>query len=279
VDDPVLGEVGCLVWDIDEDDDSNFRILAKELPSGLVKMTNSQSMESTPLNKSVSPGPVNPPLLFQPPLQLTSVGEIWAAVSGGDGTTANPYWGGCYVHISLDDITYTLIGEITNPARQGKLTGGLPMYGGDNPDVVNTLSVDMSMSGGVLESITSPEVDISANLSVVDEELLGFETATLTGPGEYDLTDLYRGLDGSVDVAHLTDAPFARLDDRIFQYVLPDEYIDKTIYMKFQSYNVWKLMEEDLSTCVTYTFTPAVLEIPDIVYDGGDAYGNKRTGI
>ncbi len=93
-------------------------------------------------------------------------------------------------------------------------------------------------------------------MSLVDSELLTYETATLTSSNAYNLTGLARGLGGSVAAAHSGGAPFARLDGAIAQYDLPANFIGQTLYFKFQSFNVFGQGAQDLSTCATYAFSP-----------------------
>jgi hypothetical protein len=93
-------------------------------------------------------------------------------------------------------------------------------------------------------------------LSIVDNELIAYEVATLTSANAYNLSGLARGLSGSSPAAHATGAPFARLDGAIVRYDLPANFIGQTLNFKFQSFNVFGSGLEDLSTCTAYPFTP-----------------------
>ena len=86
--------------------------------------------------------------------------------------------------------------------------------------------------------------------------MFGYATATLTATNQYSLTTLTRGLYGSTAAAHATGAPFARLDDAIFKYDLPDASIGQELYLKFQSFNTFGNAVEDISTCAVYSYTP-----------------------
>jgi hypothetical protein len=68
--------------------------------------------------------------------------------------------------------------------------------------------------------------------------------------------------------AHAVGTAFARLDDAIFKFDLTQDYIGKTLYLKFQSYNIFGGGLEDLSTCVAYTFSP-----------GGVGFGTGAGGL
>ena len=46
--------------------------------------------------------------------------QVWVAVSGGSGGVADPNWGGCNVLLSLDGTSYSQIGTVSAPARQGR---------------------------------------------------------------------------------------------------------------------------------------------------------------
>ncbi len=257
-----LGTFAVIIKEFNETDDDTYEIVASEYPASISvnSTTSAEPVANNPVNTNADPGPVNPPILFEPPSSLASSPQVWAAVSGGDGTTANPNWGGAFVWISTDDVTYNQIGEVDIPARMGILTSTLATYIGANPDTAHTLQVDLTMSGGELESATSPsDAAAGVTLSYVDGELLSYETVTLTGPTAYDLDNLYRALYGSTVGAHLSGTDFARLDDAIFKYTLSADYIGQLLYLKFQSFNIFGGGVEDLSSCTAYTYTPTGL--------------------
>jgi hypothetical protein len=248
------------ILSIEEQDDDTLNIIAELFPgtTGAGGAPTSGGTSPNTVNRLASGGPVNPPVIIEPPSTLTNgVAELWIAVSGGDGTTADPLWGGCIVYISLTGTDYQSIGEITSVARMGKTTASLASFGGANPDTVHTLKVDLSMSGGDLQTVSSAAAAAAATLCVVGGELLAFETATLTGSHAYDLTTLYRGLDGTAAGSHASGVSFARLDDNTFKFQLPAAYIGQVLHAKFQSFNIWGNALEDLAGCTDYTFTPA----------------------
>lgn len=259
--DTQLGTFNVLIREISETEDDTLEITAEEYPSSISQPTanTSGTVSNTPKNTAVEPGPVNPPILFEPPSSLTGgAAQIWAAVSGGDGTTNDVNWGGAYVWISTDDIHYVQIGEIDANARMGKLSASLATYAGTNPDTAHTLSVNLAMSAGELASEASPtDAAAGQNLAYVDGEFISFEVPTLTSTYAYNLTNLWRGMYGSTIGAHASASQFAFLDDAIFKYTLPADYIGKTLYLKFQSINMFDIMVEDLSTVTAYTITPS----------------------
>ncbi len=93
-------------------------------------------------------------------------------------------------------------------------------------------------------------------LCLVDNELLAYAGATLTGTNAYNLTYLYRGLYGTSAVAHSNGAPFTRVDSAVFQYPLPPAFIGIPLFLKFQSFNIFGQSVEDLSECAVYTYMP-----------------------
>ena len=259
--DPRWGEFLVLITEINENDDDELEISAEEYNGSISVNTSTvtQAVSNTPLNTEVAPGPVNPPIIFEPTALMTNgAPQVWASVSGGDGTDYEPSWGGCFVWISTDDITYVQIGDIDEPARMGVLTAALPLYASTNPDTVNTLAVDVNMSDAELEDASSAlDASAGANLSYVGGEFISFELADLTAVGEYDLDNLWRGQQGSTRGSHSIGDDFARIDENTFKYNLPSDYVGETLYLKFQSYNIFGKAVEDLSTVTAYTYVPS----------------------
>jgi len=172
---------------------------------------------------------------------------------------ADPNWGGANVWLSTDGATYGKVGAINAPARQGVLTATLPAPPGGNPDTTDTLSVTLEPSGGTLASVTALDAANGISLCLVGDELLSYQTATLTAsppPNSYDLTILYRGLHGTSAGSHASGDSFAYVDGAIFKYPLPAAYIGVPLYLKLQSFNIFGQSLEDLSECSVYTYTP-----------------------
>ncbi len=123
-------------------------------------------------------------------------------------------------------------------------------------DATNTLSVDLTESGGQLSTATTADAQNGLTLCLIDEELIAYGTSTLSGTNSYDLAYLNRGLYGTTPTGHSTGAAFARLDGAVFQYTLPSQFIGVPLYMKFQSFNIFGNSVEDLSECMVYNYTP-----------------------
>lgn len=179
------------------------------------------------------------------PAGATYAQDAFDPPAGAEGTK-DPYWGGCVIHVSTDNATYGQIGQVNGPARHGKVSG----YTG------TVLSVDLVESGGTLDPASVSDAENEATLSLVGDELVAYGGAALTGTNAYDLSNLVRGLHGTASVAHAGGERFARLDNAIFKYALPAGYVGQTLYLKLQSFNVFGLALQDLSTCATYTYTP-----------------------
>lgn len=269
--DAQLGVIQIQIDKITEDDNYDLSFECSQVMFGATDSTGFTPPDQTPTGNDtgVSAGNVNPPIIFEPPSSLAGAAQVWAAVSGGDGTNDNPDWGGCFVWVSTDDATYQQIGEITEPARMGKTTGALASYGGVNPDTVHSVGVNLAESNGSLIGVSDTDAANGATLSYLGGELLSPRDATLTSVNHYTLGGkLYRGLYGTTAGAHLSGVDFARLDAAIFKYALPPQYIGQLLYFKFQSYNIFGGAVQDLSTCTAYTFTPA-----------GSGYGGGTGGV
>jgi hypothetical protein len=183
------------------------------------------------------------------PSAATFAADAQDPPAGAEGS-ADPYWGGCIVYVSTDDVTYGQVGQINGPSRHGKVVS----------DFGTSISVDLVASDATLDPATPADAANGVTLSLVGNELLAYGGATLTAPPKtYSLSNLARGLYGTTNVAHSAGDRFARLDDAIFKYSIPPAYVGKTLYLKFQSFNIFGQGLQDLSTCATYTFVPTGL--------------------
>lgn len=261
VTDAILGlsNAAIRITEIEEDENGFLSVAAEEFPLGIATATlyPTQGVTNNPISRATPADPVNAPIVFEPPSSLVgATPQVWIAASGGSGGVADPNWGGCNVWASLDGTSYSQIGAIGQPARMGTITAALPLFTGTNPDTTDTLAVNLAESARVLSSGSAADAALGNTLCIVNSELISYETAALTSPNHYSLTTLYRGLYNSEIAAHSSGAPFARLDNAIFEYDLPPQYIGQTLHLKFQSFNVFGGGIEALSSCATYTYTP-----------------------
>ena len=242
---------------MEEDDKGLLTVVAEELTTGIstAALYPTTAPISTPPNQGASAAPVNAPLIVEPPPSLTGgVPQLWVGASAGVAGVADPNWGGAYVWASLDNLTYAQIAAIAQPARQGFLSA--PLAAAAGWDVANSLSVNMAESAGVLNGATDAAAQAGVTLALVDNELLAYANATLSGANAYNLTRMQRGMFGSAGAAHAVGASFARLDGSIARYNLPANYIGQTLYLKFQSFNVFGAGVQSLAACIAYVYTP-----------------------
>jgi hypothetical protein len=255
--DPALGlnKTVVRIVDIEEDSDGAIMVTAEEFPQGVATATlyPTQGKSNGVPDSSVAPQPVNAPLILEPPPALTgNVAQLWLGASGQNG---DPNWGGCVVWASLDGNSYAQVARIGSSARHGVVSSPLPDFLGTNPDASDTLAVDLTQSGGALSSTSSASAAAGVTLCYVDGEYLSYTTATLTAANEYSLTGLYRGLAGTSASAHADGSTFCLLDSAILQYDIAASQMGRTIYLKFQSFNIFGSGVQDLSTCAAYPYT------------------------
>ena len=249
---PRKGHAGTVVMitEITEDEDGMLTVKAEEYPLG----TNSNPVKSAPTTAgytpdfSVDPGSVSDPVIFEPPLQLTNnVSQVWIAAAGG------PSWGGADVWVSTDNISYKKVGRLQQRARYGVTSSAIA--GNSGVDQSSVLSVNLSVSSGTLLSGTLQDAQNLTTRCYVGGEYLSYSTAQLTSANQYNLSYLVRGCYGTNPVAHASGAPFVRLDESIFTYDYPAEWVGKTIYVKLVSFNSFGSALQDISQCEAYSYT------------------------
>ena len=232
-----------------EDDCLTFIAEAVNVGSGSSPKYSAYTGDAISVQTQMTPVAVSPPVLVNAPSSLTGLDpEVWVAVAG-----ANPNWGGCEVWISADDISYQRVGVITAPAKIGKSTALLP--DSTDPDTTNTLSVNMSLSGQDLLSSSAANANSGSTLFVLGDEIMAYQTATLTSTNNYNLTTLRRGLYGTAHTAHSSNSNFARLDEAVFKISYTDLNFGEVMYIKLPSFNSFGLTVEDLSTVTPYSIT------------------------
>jgi len=217
---------------ITESESGQLSMTAEDLSVGVSTPSNYgfQNSQGYVTNNNVDPGQTNDPVVFQPPVSISGIPQIWIGASGG------PDWGGAQVWASDDDASYSRAATITNPARYGELTANFPAH--NDPDTVNTLSVDLTESGGAISSATVAQADAGDTLTYLEGELIAYTDATLTAPFEYDLdTYIRRGQKCTVPTAHLVGAKFMRLDSAVQKVDISESRVGSTIYLKLLSFN------------------------------------------
>jgi len=240
---------------IEEGDSGILTVTAEEMTIGVStpSLYPTQIPAGASLNQGIVPDLVNAPLIYEPPPVLTGgVPQLWVGASGGSGGVADPNWGGAYVWASTDNVTYSQIGTITQPMRQGFLLGAITAVSGW--DTTNALPINLTESDGELDGATKASAQQGVTLALVDNELLAYETATLAALYKYNLTGLQRGMYGTSPAAHAANAAFYRLDEAVVKYDLPANYIGATLWLKFQSFNIFFSGLQSLASCVAYSY-------------------------
>ena len=196
------------------------------------------------------PGDVNPPIIFEPGPQLTNDrAQVFVIVTG-----ASLDWGGCIVNLSLDNTTFGPVGTIMRGGIQGVTTNTFPSHA--DPDTVDTLSVDISMSDGQIIAGTVNDADHGVTLLYVGGELVCYTAATLTSAFNYDLdTYIRRGFYGSPIGSHGAGSQFAFVSTSTFQENFLPQLIGTTVYFKFQSFNNLGGQIQDLGAVTSYPYT------------------------
>ena len=243
-----LDKTPVRIIEIEEDEEGVLTVKAEDFPMGAATATAYPTQPSLGYSADYnkSPGNAHAPVIFEAPLQLTG-GEpqIWLATAGGD------MWGGAEVWISTDGDSYTRIGATNKKARFGSLSA--PLASGAVFDRANTLNVEISagqMTGG-----TEQDSRDLLTLCYVDGEFLAYETAELKGVGRYTLGNLTRGAYGSTIDQHNAGSQFVRIDEALFKYVVPANWVGRTVWVKLVSFNVFGSGVQELSEVPAYSYT------------------------
>ena len=199
---------------------------------------------------NIPPGDIVPPVIFQPPADLTANGlEVWLAAKG---LTSN--WGGCVVYVSDDNEHYRRAGQIANNARIGTLATWLTDSG---------TSLEVAINGTLLSG-TLQDAQRGNTLMWIDGECLSYQTATLLQNGHYRLDGLIRGQYNTSAAAHNSGSTLVRCDERILKIPFYKEDIGKHIWLKFCSYNIFGSNEQSLSDVQAYEYTLQPYYIPPV---------------
>lgn len=243
-----LNKTPVRIIEIEEDEEGVLTVKAEDFPMGAASATAYPTQPSLGYSADYnkSPGNAHAPVIFEAPLQLTG-GEpqIWLATAGGD------MWGGAEVWISTDGDSYTRIGATNKKARFGSLSA--PLASGAVFDRANTLNVEISagqMTGG-----TEQDSRDLLTLCYVDGEFLAYETAELKGVGRYTLGNLTRGAYGSNIDRHNAGSQFVRIDEAMFKYAVPANWVGRTVWVKLVSFNVFGSGIQELAEVPAYSYT------------------------
>jgi hypothetical protein len=254
------------IQSITDDTEENSTVEAEEFRPGLISPASVAILNpiaTAPPNQGAINAPVFSaarPVMFEPTsAMLTATGR--AVPAGIIGTTGlvggvfDPNWGGVKVWVSLDDLSYQYAGTLVGPSQYGSLSAPLPPAG-------STLSVDLRLSNATLGSYSAAAASMGASLCVVQDasgwELVAYTTATLTGPNQFNLTGLYRGMYGTTARLFALGSQFLFVGKgaNVFEDALPPQYVGTTIWVKLQSFNVFLGYEQPLSDCLPWEYVP-----------------------
>lgn len=260
INDTNLGLINKLVRakSIKEDEDGQLSFTCEDMPGDLggISLYNMVTPNKYTANYAATPPSINPPVFFETPLQLVQKAavEIGIGISG-----AGPTWGGCFVWVSTDDLTYQYLTQVNGANRMGVLTAVLATFaaapGGNNIDTTHTLAIDMTESGGTFQnSATDADAVAFNSLCFVDGEFLAFGNDALTAANKYNLTYLNRGAYGSPISAHAIGSNFVRVDQSVTRYDVDQTRIGTTVYFKFLSFNQWGGGQQTLDEVPAYSY-------------------------
>ncbi len=146
-------------------------------------------------------------------------------------------WPGAMIYMSRDNINFNALMTVNQETTWGKSNAilGAPVIvtsGVDEGwDITNTLSI--TLKTGQLVSATDVEVLAGTNWIFVGQELIGFGTATLTGPNTYTISRLRRGLQGTDNFGPLHQADeLVSVMSTLAKVELLESDIGKQVYFK-----------------------------------------------
>lgn len=240
--DPILGLYGSpvIIKKIVITPDFLLKITAEDyVDIAYSAITNSTQSSSEPFipNYDASVGDINQAIIFVSPT-LTS--ELWCAISNN---AAN--YGGCDIYVSTDGGTsYHLIGSHAGETRMGIVTAMN----------ASSMTVDLTQSNAVLNSVDQLAFDARLTLSRVGNEFIVYKDANLTALNQYQISTLQRGLYDSQQTAANGNS-FIRCDDSLFKFAYPVAYQGATLKLKFVAYNSFGNGQQDLATVPFYEYT------------------------
>ena len=171
------------------------------------------------------------------------------------GVNAPSGWGGCSVWVSDTGENYRRIGSITQQARMGKLKYGFAQNG----DFCNVI-----INQGILQSGTHVDAERANTLCWINGEALSYETVETHPDNWYTLRGLVRGQYGTKAINHGANERFVRVDEALFRYPYRKEDINKTVYLKFTSLNLFGSNEQGLDEVQEYTYKIVPYYIPEV---------------
>lgn len=245
-----LREQIVVITSVSEAADGQLEITAEGKPPGTYAPAKYNVHENErPFIDYNQPAPsVNDVAIFQ------TVGDV-----GGNqvfvGVNAPSGWGGCSVWLSDNGESYRRIGSITQQARMGRTKYGFAAAG----DFCNVV-----LNQGVLKTATHVDAERANTLCWVNGEAFSYEAVEVHPDNWYTLRGLVRGQYGTNAINHSAGERFIRVDEALFRYPYRKEDINKTIYLKFTSLNLFGSNEQGLDEVQEYQYKIVPYYIPEV---------------
>lgn len=156
-----------------------------------------------------------------PPLNDSDATRVGLYVGAGSYGPDDPFTGAS-IFRSLDaGVNYIAWHNQYVSATHGLTSGTLGTGSEFFKDTTNTLTVILFSETAQLDSASDEAVLLGANRMLVGMEVVGFTTATLTAARTYQLTGLFRGLNGTHDkiAGHSANEPVVLLSDGAVEFV------------------------------------------------------------
>ena len=163
--------------------------------------------------------------------------------------------GGCSVWVSDTGENYRRIGSITQQARMGRTKNAFDK---------SANVCDVVLNQGVLKTATHIDAERANTLCWINGEALSYEGVETHQDNWYTLKGLVRGQYGTNAINHNANERFVRVDEALFRYPYRKEDINKTIYLKFTSLNLFGSNEQGLDEVQEYTYKIVPYYIPEV---------------
>ncbi len=165
--------------------------------------------------------------------------------------TGLPGWKGASLWRAADGVNYSNIASLPTMATAGitvSVLGNGPGFYMDNVKAVN-----VQLINGTLSSCTLSDLLNGANAALLGSEILQFQTATLTGPGLYTLSNLLRGRRGteSTTGTHTVGESFVMLTPGAVDFV-PTLQTDRGATYEFRALSKGQTLSDAQDTDFTY---------------------------
>lgn len=204
---------------------------------------------------NVEPGNTARPLFIIPPSDLVTSAsgcELWIALQGAAKT-----WGGCNVFASTKDGDYSHIGTQGVNSIYGTTAGTMTADATSAYIRLNNQRPVELLTG------SAHDAALGNTLIWINGECMSYTRATLLNSNLYQLTGLQRGQYGTTAKAHSYGEDVAVLDGSIYVVPLTKQYIGRTLYFKFPSFNEFKANSQNLADIDCYSCTVATADLPN----------------